>query len=50
MAVASPSVSGFVAMMTSRTSPWATRSSRDLMCRSSGPTPFMGERTPWRTW
>ena len=50
MAVASPSVSGLVAMMTSSTSPWATRSSRGLIERSSGPTWFMGERTPWRTW
>ena len=50
MAVASPSVSGLVAMMISRISPWATRSRRDLMYRSSGPTPFMGDRTPWRTW
>ena len=42
MAVASPSVSGLVAMMTSCTSPWATRSRRDLMCRSSGPTRSWG--------
>ncbi len=50
MAVASPSVSGLVAIMTSSTPPWATRSSRGLIERSSGPTWFMGERTPWRTW
>ena len=39
-----------VAMMTSLTSPWATRSTRDLISRSSGPTWFMGEMTPWSTW
>ena len=50
MAVASPSVSGLVAMMTSWTPPLATRSTRDLMARSSGPTWFMGEITPWSTW
>ena len=50
MAVASPSVSGSVAMMTSFTPPAATRSTRDLMCRSSGPTWLMGEMTPWSTW
>ena len=50
MAVASPSVSGLVAIMTSDTPPAATRSTRDLMCRSSGPTWFMGEITPWSTW
>ncbi len=50
MAVASPSVSGLVAIMTSFTSPLPTRSTRDLMCRSSGPTWFMGEMTPWSTW
>ena len=41
---------GLVAMMTSSTPPAATRSTRDLMCRSSGPTWFMGEMTPWSTW
>ena len=46
MAVASPSVSGLVAMMTSRTPPEATRSVSSLMWRSSGPTWFMGEMTP----
>ena len=37
-------------VMTSSTPPAATRSTRDLMCRSSGPTWFMGEMTPWSTW
>ena len=49
MAVASPSVSGLVAMMTSLTSPEDTRSTSWRMDRSSGPTWFMGEMTPWST-
>ena len=36
--LASPSVSGFVAMMTSRISPPDTRASSSRMRRSSGPT------------
>lgn len=27
-----------------------SRSRRDLIYRSSGPTPFIGESTPWSTW
>ena len=50
MAVASPSASGLVAMMTSRISPPATRVSSSLIRRSSGPTRFMGEMAPWSTW
>ena len=46
MAVASPSVSGLVAIITSSILPFATRSTSWLMCRSSGPTWFMGEITP----
>ena len=50
IAVASPSVSGFVARMTSSTPPCATRSRSSRMRRSSGPTRFIGERAPWSTW
>ena len=39
-----------VAMMTSRTSPLATRSTSSFTRMSSGPTWFMGEITPWSTW
>ena len=50
MAVASPSVSGLVAMMTSRTPPAETRTTSSFTRSSSGPTWFMGEITPWSTW
>ena len=49
MAVASPSVSGLVAMMTSSTSSSATRVKSSLMRISSGPTWLMGLSTPCRT-
>ena len=50
MAVASHSVSGLVAMITSATPPLATRSTSSFTRMSSGPTWFMGEITPWSTW
>ena len=50
MAVASPSVSGLVAMMTSRTPPALTRSSSSRIRMSSGPMWLRGEMTPCSTW
>lgn len=50
MAVVSPSVSGFMAMMTSSTSPFATRDTSSDIFRSSGPTWLIGESTPCSTW
>src|SRR5512146_2654897 len=45
-AVASPSRLGFVARITSRTPPAATRSTSGSIARSSGPTPSSGESRP----
>ena len=50
MAVASPSVSGLVAIMTSFTSPWPMRSISSRILMSSWVTRFRGEITPWSTW
>ena len=50
IAVASPSVSGFVAMMTSCTLPsWSLAKSSRIRI-SSGPTWLRGEMTPCSTW
>ena len=48
--VASPSKEGFVAMMTSETSPFWSRTTSSRTRMSSGPMPSIGFKTPCRTW
>ena len=50
MDVASPSTLGFVARMISFTFPSISLASSSLILMSSGPTPFIGEIEPCRTW
>src|SRR5438876_1199888 len=53
VAVTSPSIDGFVAMITSRSPappPFATRSIKRSRCNASGPTPSSGESRPPSTW
>ena len=49
-AVASPSMLGSVAMMTSATAPSLSREMSSRMRRSSGPTPWIGLIDPPSTW
>ncbi len=50
MAVASPSMLGLVARITSVTPSASTRASSSFTRSCSGPMPSMGEIAPWSTW